>query len=663
MKKIRLLIIFSLLALAPAYPSYSSDQKEQVQMPEYEGKVNAPDFPAGMEWLNTDAPLSLRELRGKVVVLDFWTYCCINCMHIIPDLKRLEQKYASELVVIGVHSAKFAGERETDNIRQAILRYEIEHPVVNDKDMAVWQQFGVRAWPTLIVIDPAGKVVGYTSGEGIYEPFDKLIGKIVETFSAKGQLDRRPFKLGLERHRAPSSMLRFPGKVLADEKSKQLFIADSNHNRIVVIGLEDSSVKEVIGTGEIGIADGGFDEASFNHPQGMAFDGRMLYVADTENHALRAVDFEKRTVSTIAGTGQQSRHYVTFGGQGRQIQLNSPWDIVLHDGLLYIAMAGPHQLWRMNPKTGGIAPFAGSGRESIIDGPLADAALAQPSGITTDGRLLYFADSEVSAIRSADLDPNGDVETIVGQGLFDFGDRDGRGSQVRLQHPLGVVYHDGALYVADTYNNKIKRISPKDKSAETFAGTGKGGLGDGDRATFDEPGGVSVAFGKLYVADTNNHSIRVVDLKTKRVETLKIKGLERLRPQALSKQFAGEVLELPAQSVEPGDAILTVQLELPRGYKLNEQAPSALTLASLQEQVIGLSDPARQAFRNPQFPINVPIKVSEGETSIKADFLIYYCESAKESLCYFKEARLVIPVKAKKGAGNGKLTATYKLSQ
>lgn len=631
-------------------------------MPEYEGKVNAPDFPDGIEWLNTDRPLSLRELRGKVVLLDFWTYCCINCMHVIPNLKKLERKYANELVVIGVHSAKFAGERETDNIRQAILRYEIEHPVVNDKDMAVWQQFGARAWPTLILIDPAGKVIGHASGEGIYEPFDKMIGKVVETFGAKRQLDRRPLKLKLERHRVPASMLAFPGKVLADEKSRQLFIADSNHNRIVVVSLEDSSVKDVIGNGEIGASDGSFEEAAFNHPQGMAFDGRVLFVADTENHTIRAVDFQKRSVATIAGTGEQARHYITFGGQGRQIPLNSPWDLVLHDGLLYIAMAGPHQLWRMNPKTGGITPYAGSGRESIIDGPLAEAALAQPSGITTDGRLLYFADSEVSAIRSAALDASGNVETIVGEGLFDFGDRDGRGSQVRLQHPLGVVYHEGALYVADTYNNKIKRILPEDKSAETFAGTGKGGLHDGEDATFDEPGGVSVAYGKLYVADTNNHVIRVVDLKTKRVETLQIKGLERLRPQARSKQFAGDVIDLPAQSIEPGDAILTLRLELPSGYKLNAQAPSALTLVSPQKEVVSFGNGAEQAFRNPQFPINVPVKITEGEATLKADFLIYYCQTSKEGLCYFKEARVNVPVKAKKGAGNHKLTAAYKLA-
>src|SRR6185503_12505219 len=341
----------------------------------------------------------------------------------------------------------------------------------------------------------------------------------------------------------------------------QLFIADSNHNRIVVAALEDSSVKEVIGSGEIGLIDGGFDQAAFNHPQGMALDGNTLYVADTENHAIRAVDLVKRTVMTIAGTGEQSRKLVTFGGQGKQVALNSPWDLALVNGMLYIPMAGPHQLWQMNPKTGGIAPFAGSGPEARVDGFLAEAALAQPSGITTDGKKLYFADSEVSSIRSADLDPNGKVETIVGEDLFEFGDKDGKGSHVRLQHPLGVVYHEGTLYVADTYNNKIKRVSPKDKTSETFAGTGEGGLRDGGRATFDEPSGVSVAFGKLYIADTNNHAIRVADLRTKKVETLEIKGLERLRPNAKAAQFAGDQVAIPEQAIEQGDAQLTLQLE------------------------------------------------------------------------------------------------------
>jgi thiol-disulfide isomerase/thioredoxin len=666
MKKTSLLVIGLLLIACFLWLSFSTSgatlQGGQDKVPEYEGKVNAPDFPEGIAWLNTDRPLSLRELRGKVVLLDFWTYCCINCMHVIPDLKRLERKYANELVVIGVHSAKFTNERDTDNIRQAILRYEIEHPVVNDKDMAVWQQYAVRGWPTLMLIDPAGKVVGGQSGEGTYDLFDQAISKLIKTFDARGQLDRSPLKLKLERHRAPTSMLAFPGKVLADEKTKQLFIADSNHNRIVVVSLEDNAVKETVGAGEAGYSDGDFESATFDHPQGMAFDAQSntLYVADTENHAIRAVDFNKRAVATIAGTGEQSRQRVTFGGQGKQIALNSPWDLTLHDGLLYIAMAGPHQLWRMNPKTGGIAPYAGSGREARIDGPLDSAALAQPSGITTDGKKLYFADSEVSSVRSADLDPGGRVETIVGEDLFEFGDKDGKGAAVRLQHPLGVVYHEGALYVADTYNNKIKRVSPKDKTSETFAGTGEGALRDGERAAFDEPGGLSVAFGKLYVADTNNHAIRVADLKTRRVETLQIKGLERLRPRAKAAQFAGETVQLPAQEIEPGDATLTVRLELPKGYKLNALAPSSLKVTS-QGKAADLGTGGQAVFRNPQFPVSVPIKAAEGEAVIQADFVIYYCEAEKESLCYFKEVLLNIPARVKKGAGGNRLSANYRL--
>ncbi len=634
-------------------------QKEQTKVPEYAGRVNAPDFPAGLEWLNTERPLSLKDLRGKVVLLDFWTYCCINCMHIIPDLKKLEKKYEKELVVIGVHSAKFTGERQTDNIRQAILRYEIEHPVVNDFAMDVWQQYTVRAWPTLMLIDPEGKVVGYASGENIYEPFDKAIAKMIEEFDAKGKLDRTPLKLKLEKSKAPTSMLAFPGKTLADESSKQLFISDSNHNRIVVASLVDYSIKEVIGNGEQGLTDGDFQTAEFNHPQGLAFDGKALYVADTENHTIRKIDFDKRTVTTIAGTGKQARRVDLVGGIGTGVALNSPWDLVLHNDLLYIAMAGPHQLWVLNPKTNGTVPYAGSGREDIVDGLLNEAALAQPSGLTTDGKKLYFADSEVSAIRSADLDPQGRVETLVGEGLFDYGDKDGKGSQVRLQHPLGVVFHENLLYVADTYNNKIKVISPKDKSAQTFLGTGKEGLDDGAKATFDEPGGLSIAFGKIYIADTNNHVIRVADLKTRKVETIQFKNLEKLRPQVSSgDKFFGEESQLPVQTIDAGEATLLLQLELPVGYKLNAAAPSQVVVTASQIEIVSVDGASGKTVHNPKFPIHIPIKASAGETHLKVNFIVYYCETAKESLCYFKAVRVSVPVKVMKGTGNRKLTAS-----
>jgi thiol-disulfide isomerase/thioredoxin/DNA-binding beta-propeller fold protein YncE len=636
-----------------------SDEKESASMSEYEGKVNAPDFPGGMEWLNTDRLISIKDLRGKVVLLDFWTYCCINCMHVLPDLKKLEHKYRNELVVIGVHSAKFAGERDTENIRQAILRYEIEHPVVNDKDMVIWRQYAVRAWPTLFLIDPLGKIVGYTSGEGVYEPFDEIIGKVIKEFDKRGLITHEPKKFNLERGRVPASILAFPGKVLADEASKRLFIADSNHNRIVVTSL-DGEVQEIIGKGEIGLADGNFETATFNHPQGMALDGQTLYVADTENHAIRRVDLAKRTVTTLAGTGEPA-HQFNVVGVGSSAALNSPWDLVLHNGSLYMAMAGPHQLWKMDLKSGEIGPYAGSGREARLDGPLPQAALAQPSGITSDGQKLYFADSEVSSIRSADLDPKGKVETIVGEDLFEFGDRDGVGSQVRLQHPLGVAYHNGALYVADTYNNKVKLIDPRAKSSQTFLGTGQEGLRDGDSAQFDEPGGVSVADGKLYIADTNNHVIRVADLKTKKVSTLQFKGIEKLPARLPAEKFPGDTITLGPQTVKPGTGTLTLSLQLPQGYKLNDQAPSQVVLSVNGTKARFDTGQAEKTIRNPQFPLNIPIKLEAGEGEITAMLVLYYCEAKKESLCYFKVAEVRVPIKAQPDAQASDIKVAYTL--
>jgi len=452
-----------------------------------------PEFPAELEWLNAGRPLTMADLRGKVVLLDFWTFCCINCMHVLPDLKVLERKYPRELAVIGVHSAKFTNERETEQIRQATLRYEIEHPVVNDHEFRLWRAYGVRAWPTLVVVDPDGYVYGAASGEGHLEDLDETVARLVERARREARLNETPLHLVLEREAAGATALAFPGKVLADAASGRLFVADSNHSRIVIADLE-GQVQAVAGRGAQGAADGPFDAASFNHPQGMALDGDALYVADTENHLIRRLDLKARTVETVAGTGRRARH-VNEAGRGREVALNSPWDLALVGRELYMAMAGSHQIWVMDLGTGELGPFAGTGREALLDGPREMGALAQPSGLATDGRVLYVADSEISAIRRIELGPRGALRTLVGLDLFEFGDVDGVGPQVRLQHPLGVALADGQLYVADSYNHKIKALDSERLACATFVGTDRPGFEDGgpDEASFAEPGGISAA--------------------------------------------------------------------------------------------------------------------------------------------------------------------------
>lgn len=445
-------------------------------------------------------------------------------MHIFPQLRKLERKFSQELVVIGVHSAKFTSEQETDNVDKAVKRYGIEHPVINDKDFMIWNQYAARAWPSLFVIDPEGKVVGKHEGEITYEAFDSLVSSMVQEFEGRGTLDRSPLPAGVGAKKEEGAWLSFPEKVLADAGSDRLFIADTGHNRILVT-TRDGQVLDVVGEGEEGLQDGSFGTALFNHPHGMAASNGTLYIADTENHAIRKADLASKTVETIAGVGEQARFF-HGGGEALSTALNSPWALTEHNGTLYIAMAGFHQLWAMDLERGEVRPHAGNGRESISDGPLDTAMLAQPTGITTDGEVLYFADSETSSVRTADFDRSGRVTTLVGEGLFEFGDIDGTGSSVRLQHVQCVAYHDGVIYLTDTYNNKVKRLFPKTQGVTTFLGTGAVGHGDGydDAVTFHEPAGISAVDGKLYIADTNNHAIRVADIDSGEVSTLRIRA-------------------------------------------------------------------------------------------------------------------------------------------
>jgi sugar lactone lactonase YvrE len=423
----------------------------------------------------------------------------------LPAVRRIEEKYSSELVVIGVHAGKFIAERNTDNIRVATRRLGIEHPVVNDRHFRTWRAYGVQAWPTVVLVSPDGEYIGQHSGEFAFEDFDRVIGMAVESYSAAGLLNSEPLHFPLDSARPTDSPLLFPGKVLADPAGKRLFVADTGHNRVLVAALDSrgtATVTAVIGSGEEGLQDGTFAEARLNHPEGMALGGTTLYIADTENHCIRAADLQAGTLRTFAGTGEQG-HYRT-GGVGTGALLSSPWDLLEREGQLYIAMAGTHQLWRMDLASGEVGPFVGNGRENIDDAPNPNATLAQPSGLTTDGKRLYFADSESSAVRASDFSPDGYTQTVVGEGLFEFGDRDGRALHARLEHCLGVSYYNGLIYIADTYNNKVKALNLAAREVRTL-------LGSGDPEEMYEPGGLCVwsdgGEAHLYIADTNNHRI------------------------------------------------------------------------------------------------------------------------------------------------------------
>ncbi len=615
----------------------------------------APAIPTGVDWLNVAAPLTLDQLKGKVVLLDFWTYGCINCMHMMPILNNLEAKFGDALAIIGVHSAKFANEGDTSNIRQVIERYGLKHPVINDKDFKVWaaySPYGVNAWPTFVLIDPRGNLLAVQPGEIPEESFDKVIGGMIAQFDKLGEIKREPLPIKLESDAQPPAALSFPGKVTVDADGKRLFIADSSHNRLVIADLDTYTVQDVIGTGAAGLKDGSYSEATFSKPQGMALKGDILYVADTENHAIRAVDLTKKTVTTAAGTGKQG--YSHDSGLPLQTDLSSPWDITVGDkNNLYIAMAGDHQIWVLSLDINSVGPIVGTGAEGHSDGSLLSATLAQPSGLIWKDNRIYFSDAESSTVRVADFNTNR-VTTLAGtpkDDLFDFGDVDGKLGVSRLQHTLALTLDDkGKLLVADTYNSKIKFLNPVDQEITTLFGLGgTGGFRDGNasEAQFDEPGGLAYNAGKLYVADTNNDAIRVIDIAGGTVNTVSFPNPEVLQiADAVtvvgSNAAAGASVTVDAQTVKAGSGQIVLNLTLPEGYKLNNVAPFIAEWSS-DNAAVTFTD-KKQSIVAPSLPVSVPVTLAEGKANVKGDLTIYYCEAVKESLCFIDRVTVTIPV-------------------
>ncbi len=637
-------------------------------------KVPAGILDGGAEWFNTAKPLDLADLRGKVVLLDFWTYCCINCMHILPDLKFLEEKYGNQLVVIGVHSAKFDNEKDSQNIRNAMLRYEIEHPVVNDSEMLIWRRFGTRAWPTVALIDPDGNYCGSQSGEGNRELLDNVIGRLVEFHRARGTLNEKPIVFSQESVKVAETALRYPGKVSVDSEGGRVFITDSNHNRIVVAGM-NGELQSVIGSGVAGRRDGRFQDAEFFRPQGTVLVNGILYVADTENHLIRAVNLAEGTVSTLAGTGVQGQPGQPLDGGLLQVSLNSPWSIAHVKGSLFIAMAGPHQIWSHVLGSERLAVHAGSGREDVVNGTLAEAAFAQPSELVGDaaGAALFVVDSEGSAVRRVATDPGGSVETLAGtselprgQSLFAFGYEDGVGDAARFQHPLGVALQDQTLYVADSYNHRIRRIDLTNNAVTTWQGDGTPG-NSLQPLQLSEPGGLAIGSGRLFVADTNNHRVVAIDVATGMSSVFEVAGLQ---PPAGSVRRPlpdlKSVIEVPAVRLAATEALQTVvKLKIPAGWKRNPEFPVTWAVFSEGEQsvvpgaVLGVRREGTVAADGSQVEFAVPLGGQPGEAKLILQVTWGYCTSDDSGLCRLASAIWRVPVILNTDGGESRLELQF----
>lgn len=592
------------------------------------GSEKAIEFPANLEWLNTSEPVFLRDLRGKIVLIDFWTYGCINCLHNFPELQKIQAEYPDVLAIVGIHSGKFQTERDSESISRIVDRFGLEHPVANDSNFDVWDAWGVYAWPTLALIDPAGNIVTKWMGEGFYDTFKEYIELLLEEFSGSGLVDTTPVTYKKKQRDRPTGILSFPSKITADHERRRLYIADSGNFRILETDLDSNEILRVVGSGRKGFSDGSFPDAQFRNPLGLALssDARFLFVADTDAHAVRMVDLAAESVVTIAGTGV-----------GRDV-LRSPWDLAVAGDTLYIAMAGTHQIRAMDIESNELRLIAGSGVEAAFDGIGADAALAQPSGLSVgDDGYLYFAEAEASTIRRLDM-RSLMVETLAGgYGLFDYGTEDGEGRSARFQHPLGIVVEGTSAYVADSYNHRIRRLDLETMIVSTLAGS-EAGWSDGPDPLFFEPGGLVVVGDSLFVADTNNHSIRKIDLKTGETTTLVIKTKDPF----FAADLAVKPLVLRREKIRVGGSII-FDLLLPDGYKVNEDAYSSISLSSASGQV-EFSHDGEIVETGLEFPLEIEVLSADGDDALTVEFSIVYCEKDKETLCFIEKGLIELPV-------------------
>jgi len=609
------------------------------------GHPRAPDLDRVGTWLGTDRPLLFRgALQGRVVLLDFWTSGCVNCLHALPVYRALEERFRGQpFQVVGIHSGKFDAEKEVSAVAEAMARNGIDHPVGTDSDHVVWDQYAIRGWPTAVLVDARGYAVAWFRGEPELGKLTAWVQAALDDGRARGVLAAGPAEF---RRPGPGETgpLAFPGKVLA-LSGGGLAVADSGHHRLLLLDAAGKLVRAV-GSGLEGFSDGPADVASFRSPQGLAERDGALYVADTGNHAVRSVDLLSGRVETLAGAGRKGEGAIQPAADARTVSLRSPWDLTFLGDTLWIAMAGSHQLWRLDVRSGALSAGAGSGREGLDDGPLAEATFAQPSGLATDGHVIYVADSEASAIRRVDP-AAGTVRTLAGEGLFDAGLRDGPLARARFQHPQGLALDRGVLWVSDTFNGAVRRISLPDGQVSTVAR----GLA--------QPGGLTVTAGRLVVADTDHHRLVTPTPGTGAVAPVPLTGVAPPSVRGVEHPVLA-TRALPLQHLEDapvasGGGELVLEVRLPEGHTFTAGAPQRVELT-----VDGRAAPVKLA-EAAGGTLRATVAISPLRTPSDAVYSVslYYCRDGRDSVCLVDRRRLLTRLVPADG-GPGAATVHYR---
>ncbi len=601
-------------------------------------------------WLNTKEKIKLENLKGKIILLSFIRCTNINSIQVLKKLNELQKKYQKELIVLGIHSPKFSNEKNIEYLRQEVISKNILFPIANDINLETWSNYQINSWPSFILITPKGKIIGKISGEKVFPSIEESILNQKKYF----QIDeKKEIKLGLEKDKLPDRLLSYPSKLILNPKGNEIYISDTNHHRILRIDIDSREILDVVG-GIEGFEDGIFTEAKFNSPNGIYLKDNYLYVADTSNHSIRKIDFNSKKVVTILGSGKPAEGLIVEG-KGRDISLISPIDIVVLKDKLYFSESSANQIWVLDLISLETEKFSGSGRENNQDGNHLEATFSMPYGLTHDNLKLYTSEANSSGIRKIDLEKNGLVKTLIGSGIMEFGDTDGKIENSKIQYPNFLHYQNFKIYFADSLNNKFKIYDINTKELTTLAGSGKVGNINSDftNSEFFYPSSIFIHKNLAYITDKFNHQIKILDLNKFTLNNFDFKLSEKLIHLSKNKnETFEEIISVQEIEIDKTSTEINLKFEIESGFSFLDNAPYYFYSFSKDGNIKILN---QNSLISKKFTPNriLSLKLNPSKAEVFVNQILFYKEVKKDAEILIKKFSLKIPLKiSEKGLKN-----------
>lgn len=581
------------------------------------------------KWLNVLQPLKIDDLNGKITILHFWNASCIDCIDAINKLKDLNDRFPNSFAIIGVHIPVFENEKNLNIVKKAIIKYDINYPVINDKNHELLNKFKITKSPTFLIFNINGKLKQNFDGKNAEKNAIELATKLY--FKNKFSLSNHQIPVVLEKDSSISNILSVPSKIIYVDKFAfknriipAIIIANSGQNSIIVTNLSGEIIVK-IGNGHRGFVDDDLINSRFYNPQSIVYHDKKIYVADTGNNSLRLIDLENNIVKTLLGNGSKgdifAKKKTVVMGNDTNLSLPNDLEFYPDKSMLAISNAGTNQILGYDIKNKNIIILAGNGEHDELDGVYPNNSLKQINDMAVDGDKLYLIDGLTSSIRV--LNRDGFLKTLYnGKSPSNI---------TKLQNPRAIIADETGIYISDSLNHAIKKFDYNSLQITKLFG-GERGDKIGDFTTFDEPNGIFGIIDKFFIADSGNNRIIEVNRASGKSRLLDIMPTQKL-PKEAFVEYLPNLQKSPDIVLKPNHEI-NLEIKLEQGWKINTFGPSFINLLKIKDEQN--ADLVANFDWNSINSKKIIFPKLENEQQYLLQGKIYFCRDSINSLCYIK---------------------------